>query len=82
MAMVGMRTVTITGKGQISIPKELRKGKEFREGAKMVILAFNNRIELRPLRTFSESMRAAIASEKVLAKDWLSKEDEKAWKDL
>ena len=30
----------------------------------------------------SERMFDAIASEKVLARDWSSKEDEKAWKNL
>jgi hypothetical protein len=34
------------------------------------------------MKQFSEHMFSAIASEKVLAKDWLSKEDEEAWKDL
>ncbi len=30
----------------------------------------------------NESVLAMLASEKTLAKDWLSKEDEEAWKDL
>ena len=29
-----------------------------------------------------EGMQTAFASEKVLAKDWNSKEEEEAWKDL
>lgn len=82
MEVIGMKTVTITGRGQIAIPKEIRKLKGFREGSKLAVIAFKDRIELRPAREFSESMLTAIASEKVLAKDWLSKEDEEAWKDL
>jgi len=82
MPLIEMKTATITGKGQVAIPKELRKSKEFREGAKVVILAFNDRIELRPLKQISEKLFTAIASEKTLAKNWLSKEDEEAWKDL
>jgi AbrB family looped-hinge helix DNA binding protein len=82
MALIEMRTATITSKGQIAIPKEMRKSKEFKEGSKVVILVFNDRIELRPMRKVSEGMLTAIASEKVLAKDWLSKEDEEAWKNL
>jgi len=30
----------------------------------------------------NESLLTAIASEKVLAKDWLTKEEDEAWKDL
>ncbi len=30
----------------------------------------------------SDAMMAMLTSEKVLAKNWLSKEDEEAWKDL
>ena len=30
----------------------------------------------------SDAMMAMLASEQVLAKNWLSKEDEEAWKDL
>lgn len=31
---------------------------------------------------FEEGLLTAIASEKVLAKDWLSKDEDEAWKDL
>jgi len=82
MPLIEMKTATITEKGQIAIPKELRKTKGFEEGAKIVILTFNNRIELRPLKQINEKLFTAIASEKSLAKNWLSKEDEEAWKDL
>lgn len=77
-----MRTSKITGKGQIAIPKEIRKKKGFKEGTKIAILAFEDRIELRPLKQFSKKMFTMLASETSLAKDWLSKEDEKAWKNL
>ena len=33
-----------------------------------------------PLDEFEEKYFAMFASEKALAKDWLSEEDEKAWK--
>ena len=82
MSLIEMRTITITSKGQIAIPKELRKLKGFKEGAKVAVIAFKDRIELRPIRHFSERMLPALISEKALAKDWLSKEDEEAWKDL
>ena len=82
MPLIEMRTATITEKGQVAIPKELRDSKEFKEGAKVIILAFSDRIELRPMKQISDKLFAAIASEKSLAKNWLSREDEKAWKDL
>jgi len=80
--LIGMKSVTITEKGQIAIPKELRKNKEFKNGNKLVVLSFEDRIELRPMKKFSESMQNTLLSEKVLAKEWLTKEEDKAWKNL
>lgn len=77
-----MRTVKITSKGQISIPQELRDGESFREGSKVAILNFGDRIEIRPLKKLNEKLFPALASENALAKNWLSKEEEEAWKDL
>ena len=34
------------------------------------------------LKEISKKLFTSIASEKVLAKDWNSKEDDKSWKDL
>ncbi len=82
MPLIEMRTSKITSKGQIAIPKDIRDIEGFKEGTKIAILAFENRIELRPLKQMNEKMYTAVASEKSLAKDWLSKEDEEAWKDL
>ena len=79
-----IRTVRITRKGQISIPAAVRAGAGFKEGAQINIIAYNNRVELRPMKEYksSDAMLAMLASEKALAKNWLSKEDEEAWKDL
>ena len=82
MPLLEIKSATITSKGQIAIPKDIREIEGFKEGEKIAILAFDDHVELRPMKQFSEKMFPAIASEKVLAKDWLSKEDEKAWKDL
>ena len=81
MEVIVMKTVTITGRGQIAIPKEIRKLKGFREGSKLAVIVFKDRVELRPA-DFFERHYTALMSEKTLAKDWLSKEDEEAWKDL
>ena len=82
MVLVEMKSVTITKKGQIAIPKHIREMDGFREGSKIAILAFDDRVELRPLGHVDEKMATAMATEKVLARDWNSREDEEAWKDL
>jgi AbrB family looped-hinge helix DNA binding protein len=82
MALLEMRTVTVTEKGQIAIPKDIRKLEGFKEGMKIAILAFDNKVELRPLKQFNERMFPALASEKSLAKNWLTNEEDEAWKDL
>ena len=82
MVLVEMRSVKITGKGQIAIPKEIRELEGFKEGTKIAMLAYKDRIELRPLNKINEKRMTAVISEKALAKDWMSKEDERAWETL
>lgn len=82
MVLIEIKSATITEKGQIVIPKEMRKLKSFMTGSKIAILSFNDHIELRPMEQIGSRMENLIASEKSLAKDWNSKEDEDAWKDL
>ncbi len=82
MTLLNVKSATITEKGQIAIPKDIRELEGFREGDKIAILAFDDRVELRPLSHVNERLYTALASEKALAKEWNSKEDEEAWKDL
>lgn len=82
MGLIDMRTVTITEKGQVAIPKDARKIKGFKAGSKIAILAFDDRIELRPMAQVSEKLFTAMASEKALAKTWNRKEEDEAWKHL
>lgn len=82
MPLLEMRTATITRKGQISIPKRIRDIEGFREGSKIVIFAYDDRIELRSMKQIDERMHTALASENTLAKDWNSQEEDEAWKDL
>ena len=79
-----IRTATITQKGQICIPNVARSLAGFKEGTKISVIVFDDRVELRPLKKekMSEALLCMLASEKALAKNWLSKEDEEAWKDL
>lgn len=82
MELIEMKTAKITEKGQISIPNDIRKLEGFRQGSKVAILAFKNKIEIRPLKKINESMFTMLASEKALAKDWLTEEEDEVWKDL
>jgi AbrB family looped-hinge helix DNA binding protein len=82
MVILEIRSATITEKGQIAIPKESRNIKGFKVGARVAIISFKDHIELRPLKQVSDSMLGALASERSLAKDWNSKEDDEAWKRL
>ena len=82
MPLIEVKKEKINEKGKIAIPKDIRDMEGFKKGSKIAILAFDDRIELRPMKQMHEKMFTALASEKSLAKDWNSKEDEEAWKNL
>lgn len=82
MKLIEVKTAKITEKGQIAIPKDIRDLEGFKKGSKVAILAFEDRIELRSMKHLSERMFTALASEKSLAKEWNSKEDDEVWKNL
>jgi len=82
MGLIEVKTAKITEKGQIAIPKDIRELEGFKEGSKIAVLAFDDRIELRPLKSIKSGRIAALLSEKALAKDWSTKEEDEAWKDL
>ncbi len=82
MSLLEIKSTTITEKGQIVIPKDIREKEGFKIGSKIAVLAYSDHIELRPLKEISKKMETAIASEKSLSKDWLSEKEDKAWKDL
>ena len=82
MGLIEVKTVKITEKGQIAIPKDIRKLEGFEEGSKIAVLAFDDRIELRPLKSLKSGRIAALLSEKSLAKEWRTKEEDEAWKNL
>jgi len=82
MSLIEIKSATITEKGQIAIPRNIREFEGFKIGNKIAILAFKDHVELRPIEQVNEKIFTTIASEKVLAKDWNSKEDDEAWKNL
>jgi len=79
-----IRTATITQKGQICIPNIARTLAGFKEGTKISVVVYSDRVELRPLKKekMSDAMLSMLASEEVLAKAWNTKEEDEAWKDL
>jgi len=79
-----IKTVKITDRGQICISNTARSIAGFKEGTKISVIVYNDRIELRPLKKekMSDALLCMLASEEALARNWLSKEDEEAWKDL
>lgn len=82
MEIKEIKTVTITEKGQIAIPKIIRKSAGFKEGSKISIVVFENKIELIPMKKISEEILPALISEEVLAEAWNTPEEDEAWKDL
>ena len=82
MEIKEIRTITITEKGQIVIPKVIRMLEGFKEGSKISIIAYQDKIELRPMKKISEKMFPALISEEVLAETWNTFEEDEAWKNL
>ncbi|MBI2106071.1 AbrB/MazE/SpoVT family DNA-binding domain-containing protein [Candidatus Woesearchaeota archaeon] len=80
--LIGMKTVKITEKGQIALPKEMREKRGFEEGSKIVILTYDDRMEIRSMEKINEKMESAFATEKVLARDWNTEEEDNAWRNL
>ncbi|MBU0627591.1 MAG: AbrB/MazE/SpoVT family DNA-binding domain-containing protein [Nanoarchaeota archaeon] len=93
-----MEIIKTSSRGQIVIPEEVRKRYKIKEGTRLVMMEEGGKLILELESKVSqlirqrntniskikgkESLNLLMASEKVLAKDWLSKEDDKAWKNL
>jgi len=78
-----MGTVTIMSDGQICIPSVARDMVGFKEGMEVSVVVCGDRVELKPMKEKdNEVLMCMLASEDALAKNWLSEEDEEAWKDL
>ena len=73
--------MTLSSKRQVAIPTDVNID-GFSEGDKIAVITFNDRIELRPLSKLKKIPLTAIASEDALGKEWNSKEEDEAWKDL
>jgi AbrB family looped-hinge helix DNA binding protein len=80
--ILGMKSATITSKGQVTIPKELREQAGFKTGSKVIFLAMEQGMQVIPLEKMSEGMEAYLLSSKSLAKIWDAPEEDEAWKHL
>jgi AbrB family looped-hinge helix DNA binding protein len=82
MPLKEIKSVKITSKGQISIPLIARDKAGFKEGSSVAVLVYDDHVELRPMKQISERMETMMLSESSFAKEWNTKEEDEAWKDL
>ena len=81
--MESVKTVKISDKGQISIPKDIRKGLKLKEGETLVMITDGKRIVLeKPERVIKkiksgEGEKTMLMSEHALKKDWDNEYDER-----
>jgi len=68
-------TTKMSSRGQVVIPLDIRK--DIKEGEKLIVIRKGDEIILK--RSIPET---ALWSEKSLAKTWLNKKEDEAWKDL
>jgi AbrB family looped-hinge helix DNA binding protein len=66
-----IRIVTLTKKGQICIPNVARNLVGFKEGVKISIVVYLDRVELKPMKNeeLNDALFCMLASEEVLAKN-------------
>ena len=81
--MEDIKTVKISDKGQISIPKDIREELGMREGETLIMISDGKKLVLekkdRIIKKIKsdEGMETMIMSEHVLKKDWDNKYDER-----
>jgi AbrB family looped-hinge helix DNA binding protein len=68
-------TTKMSSRGQIVIPLDMRR--DINEGDKLIIIRNNDEIIIK-----KSILEWTLLSEKSFSKTWLSKEEDKAWKDL
>ena len=76
-----MKTVTVSGKGQISIPQEIRKQLAVEKGSKLVIIPKDKKLLIRKASDVSQSIEDGFEdvvrySERSLEEIWNNEEDE------
>ena len=76
-----MKIVTVSGKGQISIPREIRKQLAVEKGSKLVIVLKDKKLLIRKVSDVSQSMEDGFEDvvrylERSLEEIWDNKEDD------
>lgn len=86
--MTQVEIITVSKKGQVVLPKEVREELSIVSGSKLFLVQKKGEVTLRKVESLigkekdNEKLFTALASEKSLAKSWLSKKEDDAWKDL
>lgn len=79
-----IKTLKLSEKGQISIPKDIREGMHLKKGDKLVLITKGGQLILQKaemllskLKVEEESIGTMLLSEEALKKDWDNKYDER-----
>ena len=82
--MTEIRTITLSGKGQVSIPQSIRRYMGLHKGEKLMLIAEKGSIIIKKAKEImkqlelkAESKEAMLVSEESLKKDWENKYDER-----
>ena len=74
-----MEISKITSKGQVTIPHALRKAAHFKAGDKLVFELDGNRVIVTKLKPAKDAYLSGVS---LNLEEWMSDEDEEAWRDL
>ena len=81
--MTQVEIITVSRKGQVVLPKKVREDMQINQGSKLLLIEKEGKLTLSKLDSLlKDKSFTLLASEKSLAKDWLSKKEEDAWKNL
>ena len=74
-----MHTSKLSSKGQITLPREVRKALEAQPGDTITYEVENNEVKLKRLEPFDAAFHAALSS---TLDEWATEADEEAFRDL
>ena len=86
--MTQVEIITVSKKGQVVLPKEVREELSIVSGSKLFLVQRKGEVTLKKVESLigkekdEDKLFTVLASEKSLAKDWLSKEEDDAWEGL
>lgn len=79
-----LKTIKLSDKGQISIPKDIRRGMHLKKGDKLVLVTKGEQLILQKADLFlkklgieEESIGTMLLSQETFKKDWDNKYDER-----